>query len=63
MGNLSIESRYFTSFKHIGHLTLLFLEIRQQVRIELGQAGCTEGMPTMNHDSRDALKGIIIEFA
>lgn len=62
MGNLSIESRYLTSFKHIGHRTLLLLKIRRKVRVELGEAGSTEGMPAMDHDSRDALERIIIEF-
>lgn len=63
IGSRSRESSCLTSLRHIGHLTLLFLKITNLVLVELFQAGSAEGMPTMNQNSRNSLKNVIVIFA
>lgn len=63
MGSLSRLSSCLTNLRHMGHLTLRFLRIKENLHVKLLETGCTESMSTMDHYTRDSDEDIIILFA
>lgn len=62
MGNLYKLSSCLTNLRHMGHLTLRFLDISKDLHVKLSEAGGTECVSAMNHDSGYSEENIVILF-